>query len=483
MNKIKKSGISGTAKNTIFSCSHISKKFDQTEVLRDVSFTVAKNEKIGLVGANGSGKSTLLKIIAGLLEKDGGVINCSKKIKIEYLPQIHLGTENENLSGGEIAKKILQNIMVSTADLFILDEPTNNLDEDGLRMVENLVLKSSKAFLIVSHDRMFLDNTVTKIVEIDHKTKSSYIYDGNYSEYAKERKAKIERLWKEYSEKVEKVERLHSSLVERVNWVREIENKRFDNKNLPMHEKEKPQAAYLRDKEGRAGRRAKVMKDRLEKYQEETEEIKKPYDGLPLKVVFENERGGVKVFEIKDVVKEIGDKKIGPVNLRITYGDRLHIVGKNGAGKTTLLKMLLGEILPTKGVIERGENVKIGYISQERWFNRTDKRVIREFLDITEIPEPDARQILNRFKITEDDVKKHISELSPGEYSRVLIAELVAMKPNCIILDEPSNHLDLEVLEELESGLEKYEGTLIVVSHDRYFVQKIRTNRDYLLYN
>ena len=171
------------SKSIIFSCSHISKKFEQIEILKDVTFTISKNEKIGLVGPNGSGKSTLLKIIAGQLEKDSGTISRAQKTKIEYLPQVHL--EPVNLSGGEIAKKILLPIISSDADLFLLDEPTNNLDIDGLEMIERFISKSHKAFLIVSHDRTFLNKTVTKIVEIDSITKSSFIYDGNYSDYMK----------------------------------------------------------------------------------------------------------------------------------------------------------------------------------------------------------------------------------------------------------------------------------------------------------
>lgn len=475
--------------NVIFSVSHLAKKFEEFPVLKDISFTIAKHERVGLVGPNGSGKTTILKIIAGQLEKDGGVVSHSKEIRIEYLPQIHLEISaphnNNNMSGGEIAKRILQPIMHSEADLFILDEPTNNLDEDGLKMIENFIKKSNKAFLIVSHDRAFLDNIVSKIVEVDPKTKSSAIYEGNYSKYIEDRRSGIERRWKEYNDKVEKVEKMSSSVVERLNWVKKIESERKGSKNLPIHEKEKPQAAILRDKEGRAARRAKVLKNRLEKFEENTEDIVKPHQGLPLTVAFEHERGGTKVFDLIDLCKKMSNKNIGPINLSIRYGDRLHIVGKNGSGKTTLLKMLLGELRPDSGTLEKGDNVKIGYISQERWHDQQKQKikVIDEFLAITQIEETVARELLNRFRITTEDVKKDISELSPGEYSRLLVAELVATRPNCIILDEPSNHLDLEVLEELESGLKDYAGTLIVVSHDRYFVGKLKLDKSYDLSN
>lgn len=462
----------------IFSCSHIAKKFDQFEVLADISFTISKNEKVGLVGPNGSGKTTLLKIIAREIEKDQGAISHSREIKIKYFPQTHVD-ESVIGSGGEIARKLLQKIINSDADLFILDEPTNNLDLDGLKMIENFLVKSRKSFIVVSHDRKFLDNTVSKIVEIDTKTKKSSIFDGNYSDYVIERQARIGRQWKEYNDKMEKINNWKSTVEEKVSHIREIETRRKNIKNLPIHEKEKPQAAILRDKEGRAGRRAKVFKNRLGKYIEQSKDIKMPTEGLPLKITFEIQRGGTKVFNLISCQKTIGSKIIGPINLNIIYGDRWHIVGKNGAGKTTLLKMLIGDIKPDIGVIEKGSNVRIGYISQERSLNRPDEQVIKEFVKTTQIEETEARQILNRFRLSRDDVKNHISLLSPGEYSRFLIAELVATKPNCIILDEPSNHLDLEALEELENGLVDYEGTLIVVSHDRYFVDKLNLKQIY----
>jgi ATP-binding cassette subfamily F protein 3 len=461
--------------SVIFSCSHISKKFDLIEVLKDVSFTISKNEKVGLVGQNGSGKSTLLKIIANIIEKDNGVVSYSKKLKIEYLPQIHL--EGEKLSGGEIAKKILLPIMSSDADLFILDEPTNNLDMDGLNMLENFIDKSNKSFFIVSHDRAFLDRIVTKIVELDVITKSSSIYEGNYSNYTEERKAKIERQWKDYNDKIGKTEKITANIELKSDWLKNIESKKKGKKA----KEDDSVNVHWKSADGKAGKRLKVMKNKLEKYEQNSSEIIKPKHELPLKIAFDNKNGSVKVFDIKDLEKKIGKRKIGPINLSVKYSDRLQIIGNNGTGKTTLLKMIIGEIKADSGIIEKGDNVVIGYISQERWTDRSDKKVIDEFLEITKMPETEARKLLNRFRITTEDIKKHISLLSPGEYSRLIIAELIAIKPNCIILDEPSNHLDLEAIEELENGLKEYKGTLIVVSHDRYFIEKLRLNKTFNL--
>jgi len=455
----------------VFSCSQVSKKFELNEVLKDISFTISRGEKVGLVGPNGSGKSTLLKIIANLLEKDAGTISYSKKLKIQYLPQVHL--EQQKLSGGEIAKKIILPMISSNADLHILDEPTNNLDTDGLNLIENYILKSSKAFLIVSHDRAFLDKLVTKIIEIDIVTKSSSIFEGNYSSYIEEREAKIERQWKNYNDKVEKTEKFNSNIDQKSTWLEDVESskkgeKRKEDDSVNVHWK---------NADGKAGRRLKVMKNRLERYRDNSSNITKPKYNLPLVISFDNIQGGTKVFDLNNVEKKIGKRKIGPLNFRIQYGDRLHIVGKNGSGKTTLIKMLVGELKNDSGIIEKGENVNVGYIPQERWLDRPKRKVIEEFLDITKISETNARRLLNRFRITTEDVKKDIVLLSPGEYSRLIIAELVTLKPNCIILDEPSNHLDLEIIEELENALKEYKGTLIVVSHDRYFVEKLNLSQ------
>ncbi len=464
------------AQSIILSCTHLSKKFEDLEVLKDVSFTVHKGEKIGLVGPNGSGKSTLLKIIAGEIKNDSGSVTFGQNIKIEYFPQVRLSQDEQ--SGGEIAKKILAPIMASSADLFLLDEPTNDLDEDGLSMVEKFVTGSDKSFLIISHDRMFLDKTVSKIIEIDETTRTNFIYDGGYSDYAIEKLNKIERQWKNYSDKAEKQEKLQSTTKQKDDWVREIEKKRKNIKKLAIHEKEKPNAADLRDAEARASRRAVVMKRKLERFVEKTKDIEKPKRLLPLHIDFETTRGSTIVFELKDVVKKIGDKEIGPFNFVIQYGQRLHITGPNGSGKSTLIKMLLSEIKNDSGNIKIGNDVTVGYIPQERSKNLIGKNPVEHFLNsVSGIPETDARKILNRFRINGEDVKKDISQLSPGEYSRLLIAELVAKKPNCIILDEPSNHLDLEVLEELESGLVEYKGTLIVVSHDRYMTEKLNLEK------
>lgn len=462
---------------TLFSCINISKQFDEREIFRDVNFSISNGDRIGLVGPNGSGKSTLLKIVAGLVEADEGSLVTDKDARIGYLSQVH--QDECGLSGGEISKKIIAKIISSGANLFLLDEPTNNLDQKGLEHLENFVSRSSNAFLIVSHDRDFLNKAVNKIIEIDPIDKILHTYSGNYSDYIKQREANIKHEWEAYSNKLKNSMKMSKEIEQRVSWVNKIEKKRKDKKRAPVQEREKPPSSLLRDKEGAAGRRARVMKDKLDKFLESTEDIKKPSRQLPIKISFDVNRGSTKVFEVKGVFKKVGNKSIGPVDLSIQYGERWRITGMNGAGKTTLLKLLIEEYPPDKGIIERGKDVVIGYIPQDRWVPESGKKVLDEFILVTGKAEPEARKILNRFKITKDKISKNISSLSPGEYSRLIVAELLAIKPNCLILDEPSNHLDLEILEELEKGIMEYEGTLVVVSHDRYFLRRLNLDHTF----
>jgi macrolide transport system ATP-binding/permease protein len=463
----------------VLSCRHLKKSFGNTDVLKDITFSIRRGERVGVVGPNGSGKSTLFMLLANLLEADSGTVNYGKGVIRAYLPQVH---EEEELSGGEVARKVLKPIMDSKADIFLLDEPTNNLDVSGLEMVEKFVNESSSAFLIISHDRMFLDHTVSKIIELDQYSKTAYVYEGNYSSYIEERDARIERSWSKYNDSQEKTQKLSREVDQRLSWMKKIEQKRLSIRKFHKNENDKPVAAILRDKEAKAGRRARLIKDRLEAHIEKTSStIEKPVRELPLRINFEPARGSTKVFDLVQVTKKAGAKVIGPVNTRIQYGDRVHITGENGAGKSTLLKIILGELSPDTGEIIRGENVHIGYIEQSKNEGASDQTALEHFIGKAELDQTNARKILNRFRISAEDVKKEVGQLSPGEYSRLVISELVALQPNCIILDEPSNHLDLEVLEELEGGLMDFLGTLIVVSHDRYFVEKISLSKEIAL--
>lgn len=460
---------SHTTHSALLSCSALSKTYDHT-VFENVQFSVHRGEKIGLVGSNGSGKSTLLRILAKKEVADTGSLVFEKGATIAYFPQTH---NTEDLSGGERAKRVLEPLMRSPATLFLLDEPTNNLDSEGLERLETFITEHKSAFIIISHDRAFLDRTVTKIIELDPHTGTATLYDGNYSAYQKARSEKIEREWRAYTDAQEKLGRLSKETEQRLEWMREIESTRKRTKRLPKNEKEKPQAAILRDQEAQAGHRARIMKDRRDAFAEAAKNIAKPVHELPLNITFDAIRGSTSVFTLERVTLTRGTRTIGPVTASIQYGDRVHITGANGSGKTTIVSALVGTHRVESGTLTRGADVQIGYLPQSAYDARTDETALMHFLRETEVDETNARKLLNRYRLTAEDVHKPLTALSPGEHSRLLIAELAARQPNCVILDEPTNHLDLEIVSELEAALAQFPGTLIVVSHDRYFVEKL----------
>lgn len=455
------------------SCRNLTKTIGERTVLANATFTVRAGDRIGIVGPNGAGKTTLLRLLAGELVPDAGTLTRAPGIATAYLPQTHDLTDR---SGGEAAKRVLAPIIASPANVFLLDEPTNDLDEEGLSMVEAFVRNDTRTFLIVSHDRAFLDRVATRILEIDTYTHAVIPYDGGYSAYAAARDARIARAWSAYADAQEQAARMQKEVRRRTDAIRAIERKRHGAKNLPIHEKEKPVAAILRDQEGRAGRRARVLKDRLASAVDAADAPSKPPRPLPLRIRFEPVRGSTRVFDIRGVCKAMGGKAIGPIDASIQYGDRVHLTGPNGAGKTTLIRLLLGELVPDGGEIVRGSDVRIGYVGQRR-DGRDGTRALAYALERTDCPEADLRKLLNRFMLTDYDLRKSLDRLSPGEYSRLAIALLVTQEPTCIILDEPTNHLDLEVLEQLETALQTFTGTLIVASHDRYFVERVGLDR------
>jgi macrolide transport system ATP-binding/permease protein len=481
----------------IVSCRGIEKTFGEFIALKGITFSLQSGEKIGLVGSNGSGKSTLLKIIAGLETQDTGVIERATNLSIGYIPQIFesahghedlkhaperylrelhlspaiLDRPLQELSGGEKTKLAILRLLISDHDLYLLDEPTNNLDIEALSLIETFVSESKKTFIIVSHDRMFLDRTISKVIGLDPLTKEATIYDGNFSAYMQQREAEIEREWKEYEDSIEvrkKMEKNVDQKMKRASKISKAEPR--DNDKMAHNFKTEMSQATLQ-------RGARLVKDKLEKL--ETKE--KPTTLRPLNVVFDiAERSGDKVFEMKAVTKQLPEKILGPIDLTIRYGERVLLTGKNGAGKSTIIKMLMGQLAQDSGSIEKGTKLSIGYLAQEESFAK-ELSTLEVLKQESGLDESTARKTLSRFRISEEDLDKPIAMLSSGERSRFLISLMMIKQPNCIILDEPSNHLDLEVLTELEKGLVDFSGTLIVVSHDRYFVEKLHFNKKYML--
>jgi ATPase subunit of ABC transporter with duplicated ATPase domains len=457
-----------TTNKPIVSVTNLSKSFDNFVVFKHADFAVQQGEKIGLVGSNGSGKSTLLKILNGSIKPDEGSIIFSKGVEIGHIPQEFKA--NIKLSGGEKNKAALAKIFLSEQDLLLLDEPTNNLDISGLEILEKFVKESNKTFLIVSHDREFLDRTVNRIFEIDEIDKKLKIYDGNFSSYTQARNARIEKEWATYNDSMENKKWLKKAVEEKLKRADEISRSKLPD-NDKMQGKTKVEWGQRIFQRG-----AKLLKNRLEN----AETLEKPKEFLPLNINFEiEERGGDKVLELVSVTKKMPNQTLGPIDLLIQYGDKILITGENGSGKTTLLKMIMGQMSPDGGEIKYGTNLKIGYLPQQEDVI-SEAKVKDEFIRHTKTEEGLARKILNRFKLSTEDVNKKVRELSSGERSRLIIATIMAQKVNCLILDEPSNHLDLQALESLEYAVKNFKGTLILVSHDRYFIRQLKPLKSFV---
>lgn len=501
----------------MLSISRISKSYEELPVLKDIDFSLQQGEKIGLIGSNGAGKSTLMKIIAGVITPDSGSIHVVNNGHVGYFPQEFTPEDRERtgreiifskdnfsgamdktelegkcgsleldsalldlpigkLSGGEKAKASLLRIMLSNADVFLLDEPTNNLDLQGITILEQFLARSKAACIIVSHDRAFLDKIITATVEIDENSHEARRYAGNYSEYESQKEketAARSAEYKDYKEEKHHFEKLmKDSQIHQQSIAKNKGDKLRDNDKFALNFK-------LERQEFKVSNTVRLAERRLENLKE----VQKVKRKLPLSVDFkEYERSGEIVFKIDGVTKKLGDKVFGPFNLVVHYGERLHIKGRNGSGKTTLLNLMQGIVMPDTGMITIGSRVHIGSLPQNTAFNSTDKKTALEFvLEQTDIDEGLLRRTLNRFSISDVDMKKDVSELSPGERARILIALIMTSKINCVILDEPSNHLDREVLLELEEALREFPGTLIVVSHDRAFMHNVGSTKEIVL--
>ena len=494
---------------------NITKFFGSNLVLKDVSFTLKRGERLGLVGPNGVGKTTLLRIIKGDIEPDSGTIEKVNDIQVCYIPQEVIPTSetetgqdylrrisgseftsifdnNEcrsalgklsmdisdlerpihTLSGGLRSKIALLPLFCSRADVFLLDEPTNNLDLPGLLFLEQKVIQSPSAFLIVSHDRKFLDKTVNKTIEIDEYYHTITIYKGGFSNYLQEREKRILRQWERYKDYRNEIKRLQEGIKKQKRLAQ-----RSKSSSKRLRDRDKLSRGYAKERSKRVEKKIKFLKKRIE----QIEKVEKPRRRLPMELTLEvGERSGDIVFELNRVIRKKQNFSLGPIDLTVNYGMKIAILGPNGSGKTTLLRILLGEEIPDSGTVRIGSRVNIGYLPQELDF-APDKTLLAEFLSRSPLDETTGRKLLNRFGLEEADVNKQIKDLSPGERSRLILSILMSQRPNCLILDEPSNHLDLEALIQLEDALVKYSGTLIIVSHDRYLLNRIPLTATFIL--
>jgi ATPase subunit of ABC transporter with duplicated ATPase domains len=458
------------ASSGTLAATNITKSYGADVVLDGVSVVVPPRARIGVVGPNGAGKSTLLRVLAGLEEPDSGrVERRPSTLTVGYLPQdghapawdvprwkvrkgaarvgpdVALDRPSDELSGGELARAKLAALIVDPPDVLLLDEPTNDLDFDGLEALERFVTWTASALVVVSHDRAFLESTVERIIEFEAETRTVREFGGSWAEYERLSVLAKERDEAAYAQYV-------------------AERDRFG--GLLRTRRAQAQAAgKLANRRGTHALKSKVRA--AERRLERLEEVEKPWQPWRLQLDLSAQRAGDLVARLSDAVVERGDFRLGPIDLELRHGDRLAVAGPNGSGKTTLLRALLGELPLLAGSREVGPGIHLGELEQRRSEFSGQAPLLGTFSEQSGLSAGEARSLLAKFSLDSDAVLRPSASLSPGERTRAALALLSAQGVNALVLDEPTNHLDLEAIEELESALEGYEGTIVLVTHDR----------------
>ncbi|MGL5272581.1 MAG: ABC-F family ATP-binding cassette domain-containing protein [Phocaeicola sp.] len=488
----------------------LTKSFGDLVLFRQLAFGVSEGQRIGLIAKNGSGKTTLLNIIAGKESYDEGTITFRRDLRVGYLEQDphypeeltvieacfhhgnstvqlikeyevcmetegHPGLEEllirmehekawdyerkakqiltqlkiknfeqkvKHLSGGQLKRVALANVLITEPDFLILDEPTNHLDLEMTEWLEGYLSRGSLSLLMVTHDRYFLDRVCSEIVEIDNK--QIYSYKGNYSYYLEKRQDRIEATNAELA----RANNLYKTELE---WMRRM-----------------PQA------------RAHKAKYRQEAFYELEKVAKQRFDNSNVKLEMGASYIGSKIFEAEHLYKNYGDLKIlEDFSYIFSRYEKMGIVGNNGTGKSTFIKILMGQVAPDKGTIDVGETVRFGYYSQDGLQFDEKKKVIEVVQEIAEVIEVgngkqlSASQFLQHFLFTPETQYNYVQKLSGGEKRRLYLCTILMQNPNFLVLDEPTNDLDIVTLQVLEEYLQSFRGCVMVVSHDRYFMDKV----------
>jgi ATPase subunit of ABC transporter with duplicated ATPase domains len=369
--------------------------------------------------------------------------------------------ELRTLSGGEAARAALAAILLSRFEVFLLDEPTNNLDFAGLARLERFLGALSAGVVLVSHDRDFLDRTINRVLEIEAETRRVHEYTGTWSEYEAARaraRAQHEAAYADYVD-------------EKHRYTTLLEDRRRQAHTLGGERKLARQTGA--DRRATNALRSKVNQAR--NHLERLEEVDKPWTPWRLQMEFAAAPPTGTIVELAGAVVQVGSFSLGPVELGLQFSHRLAVVGPNGAGKTTLIRALTGDLPLVRGSRRVGPAVVFGELTQAR--DLFHGVLIDDFAGLSGLPVSDARTLLAKFALGPDDITRPAASLSPGERTRAGLALLSARGVNCLILDEPTNHLDLEAIEELETALETYEGCLIVVTHDRRFLSRLAVTR------
>ncbi|MCI2171101.1 ribosomal protection-like ABC-F family protein [Schleiferilactobacillus perolens] len=500
--------------------SKITKQFDHEPLFVDISLQLAAGDRVALVGANGTGKSTLMDILLGSDTPSDGVVSRAKDATIAHLNQQLIDTpatvtaflgasqpaltrlqdalrycENQmsqpdadldkvlaryanlqqdfedqggyafadrintvmkglaiwayrdtpvnQLSGGERMRVALAQLLLSDADFFLLDEPTNHLDTTGIEWLEQFLLKGKTGYLVISHDRMFLDRVTTQTWEIEDG--ELVTYPGNYSRYIKLKAERLASIQKDHDLQAKAIRKLQLQIRQYRQWANESQNEKFF-------------------------RKAKELEKRLAKIQ--VIQVPQPPKHR-LQNVRTAGRSGNDVITARDLGESFGPRILFQhADFQIHRGDRVAVTGANGTGKSTLVKLILGQLTPTSGTVTLGASLQPGYLPQNPQFDSPQERLLA-YVQTFMPNEQAARQAMARFGFFADDAARRLQDLSGGERIRLTLLQLFQKKINLLILDEPTNHLDIAAREEIESLLQEYAGTLLIVSHDRYLLCKL----------
>ena len=511
----------------VCSVDKIAKMYGGNSVFEEISFEIKDKERVGLVGRNGSGKTTLIRLLAGEETPDSGHIHWKKGTAIGYLSQIpdyvddtttktvlssaftpllqmeekmkkletEMGMEENTdklqkliaeygnlqdqftinggyeiesniekivqglnihpllcqpfslLSGGEKTKVGLALMLLKQPDLLLLDEPTNHLDLMAVEWLGSFLQEYDGTVLVISHDRYFLDEVVNKVIDLEDGEITTY--HTNFTGFIKEKEERLLNEFQAYEEQQKKIKKMKETIKKLREWAN-----RANPPNAGLHKRARNMERAL---------------ERMEKLDRPILNRKK----MNLEIDA-SDRSGKDVIVLKDVSKRFDDKRLFEhVSMHVTYQERAAIIGENGTGKSTLLKMILQQLEPDAGEVRIGSNVKIGYLSQNIFSTIKDETVIEAFREEVNVTEGEARRILARFMFYGYHVFQKVSQLSGGERMRLRLAQLMHQDINLLILDEPTNHIDIDSREVLEEALDDFQGSLVAVSHDRYFLNKL----------
>ncbi|MFN8078262.1 MAG: ABC-F family ATP-binding cassette domain-containing protein [Kineosporiaceae bacterium] len=384
---------------------------------------------------------------------------------------VRLDAEMTSLSGGQAARASLASPMLSRYDIFLLDEPTNDLDLDGLDRLERFVTQLRAGVMVVSHDREFLSRTVNRVVEIDLAQQQIGVYGGSYAAYLDERERARRHARESYDEHARKV----GELTERARTQRAWMEKGVKNARRKATDNDKIGRKFRSEQTEKQAAKARQTERLIERL-EPVEEPRKEWQ-LRMEIAVAPRAGAV-VATARGVVVRRGSFTLGPVDLQVDWADRIAITGANGSGKSTLLAVLLGRLTPDEGAAHLGPSVVVGEIDQARSRFDGDQPLLRAFADqVPAWPEADVRTLLAKYALAAAHVHRPASSLSPGERTRAALALLQARGVNLLVLDEPTNHLDLPSIEQLEQALDSYPGTLLLVSHDRRLLDAVQVTR------